>query len=86
MDLLELLSSDLQPTLTALVQQTGPHHDLLNRWIEQPNLVRMADASSTQQKWWASHVANIRVQRLKVMGTARDQVRLIAQEGAISSA
>ena len=38
------------------------------------------------KKWWAAHVANIRVQRLKSLATGRDQVRLIAQEGPISSA
>ena len=85
-DILNYLPPDIGPTLTAMAAQTGTQHDTLNIWLADPSQIKTADRQATRQQWWGTHAAAIRVQRLRTIGTARDQVRIQSQEGPLASA
>ena len=85
-DLLAYISDDTQGTLTAVAIKLGSNHDASDRWLQTPSLIRHADRQQSSQQWWTTQLANIRRQKLKTQGTARDQIRLLSQEGPIASA
>ena len=48
--------------------------------------MRLAAHPMTSQSWWTDHAYKVKRARLKTMGTARDQVRLLSQEGPTATA
>ena len=46
----------------------------------------VAGAEHAKQKWWGDAVAKARRKKLPTLGTARDQVRLLAQDGPLATA
>jgi hypothetical protein len=85
-DLSDYLSDDIMPTITKVATDLGPNHEVANRWVGNATLLRHAERMHQSQQWWSNQQNNARRQRLKTQGTARDQVRLIAQEGQLATA
>ena len=77
---------DTPEVLAALAQALGPNHDPVSRWTIAPSALATADSSFAKQSWWAEQVAEARRLHLPSLGTARDQVRLVNQEGPFASA
>ena len=82
-DLLSYISDDTTATLTSVVTTLGQNNEIPDRWLKTPSLIRHADRQQLSQQWWTSQLGNVRRQRLKTQGTARDQVRLL---GPVASA
>ena len=72
--------------LANLSNVLGPNHDRVNRWAATPSALVTADSSFTKQVWWVDQVAEARKAHLPTVGTARDHVRLVNQEGPFASA
>ena len=85
-DLLEHISDDTKETLAAVQAQLGPNHDVADQWLTNTTLLRHATGPHLSQQWWSDSLNKARKQKLKEKGTARDQVRLLAQEGPIAAA
>ena len=85
-DLLTYLSDDTTATLTSVVSKLGQNHDIPDRWLQNPSLIQHADKQQMSQHWWTGQLAKVRRQVLKSQGTARDQIRLLSQEGPVASA
>ena len=77
---------DTAEVLANLSNVLGPNHDPVSRWAATPSALVTADSSFTKQVWWADQVAEARKAHLPTLGTARDHVRLVNQEGPFASA
>ena len=78
------LPPDVIPTLRSLTSVLGPSHDPTSRWIADPLQACSAASPFTTQAWWAEQVTQGRWATLSTLGTARDRVRLSAQEGVLA--
>ena len=85
-DLLEHISDDTRETLTTVQTQVGPNNDVADQWLRNTTLLRHATGPHLSQQWWGDCLNKARKQKLKEKGTARDQIRLIAQEGPVAAA
>ena len=75
---------DVASTLYSLASVLGPSHDPTARWVADPKQICSAASPYTTQAWWAEQVTLGRRAALTTAGTARDRVRLSAQEGAMA--
>ena len=82
---MSFLSKDVQDILLLTLERVNRNHDYTKKWLEDPTQMRSAEQRATVQSWWTEQAAKIRKQQLRSMGTARDQVRLLSQEGPIAS-
>ena len=85
-DLLSYISDDTPTTMTSVVTKLGQNNEIADSWLRNPSLICHADKQQRSQHWWTDQLASMRRQKLKTQGTARDQIRLISQEGPIASA
>ena len=85
-DLLSYISDDTTATLTEVVSKLGPNQDIPDKWLHEPTLIRHAERQQLSQHWWTAQQAKIRRLNLSHQGTARDQIRLLSQEGPVASA
>jgi hypothetical protein len=76
---------DTPAVLRGLATVLGAGHDPTVRWIADPVQICSAASPFTTQAWWAEQVTQGRRKALGGMGTARDRVRLSAQEGSMAS-
>ena len=76
---------DAPEVIERLSSLLGPNHDPVSRWVSSPSALVHADSSYAKQAWWAEQVAEARRARLPTLGTARDHVRLLNQEGPFAS-
>ena len=84
-DVASILTPDAPDVIARLASLLGPNHDPMSRWVLAPSALVTADLSYAKQAWWAEQVAEARRLRLPSLGTARDHVRLLNQEGPFAS-
>ena len=82
----EALPPDLTTTLDALSAQLGTTHDPTSKWTSDPSPILVADKETASQSWWADQVGKRRLDDLERQGTARDQIRLVSQQGVLATA
>ena len=80
------LSSDTSAVLDSLATTLGPHFDPVSLWVKDPSAIVKADKQYSSQKWWTEQVTTARKAQLRLTGTARDQARMLSQEGPLASA
>lgn len=77
---------DQNAAVAALLLLVGPNNEAASRLLDAPASILSAPIEFSQQSWWADQVGKTRRLRAESLGTARDQVRMAAQEGPLATA